>query len=204
MAEPKIEHSYAKELNNVDQRLLNLMDVILHASQCKTERCEVKYCPHVIIVLNHMKTCPQITTGGCKDCGKVSQLCQSHADSCSDLSCMVPFCTSMQTQQEREPSDEVKYQIEVLAHAYDCDRDGCTYPQCKNLTQVLKHKRNCIQKKSGKCATCTYIMRLEVYHAQRCSDDACTFQFCPAMKSSLREVDTVMTLARMSTQAEGQ
>ena len=78
------------------QRNLNLhIQLIEHASRCKSTSCTSSNCPKMKSYLQHGKTCKIKASGGCKICKRIWTLLRIHAQSCKDTVCPIPQCMAI-------------------------------------------------------------------------------------------------------------
>lgn len=78
------------------QRNLNLhIQLIEHASRCKSTSCTSSNCPKMKSYLQHGKTCKLKASGGCKICKRIWTLLRIHAQKCKDTVCPIPQCMAI-------------------------------------------------------------------------------------------------------------
>ncbi|MFS7962718.1 putative histone acetyltransferase chromatin regulator PHD family [Helianthus anomalus] len=80
------------------QRVLQLrkmLDLLVHASQCRSAPCQYPNCTKVRGLFRHGRQCKVRASGGCALCKKMWHLLQLHARACKDTPCTVPRCRDL-------------------------------------------------------------------------------------------------------------
>ena len=78
------------------QRNLQLhIQLIEHASRCKSTSCTSSNCAKMKSYLQHGKTCKLKASGGCKICKRIWTLLRIHAQKCKDAVCPIPQCMAI-------------------------------------------------------------------------------------------------------------
>lgn len=71
------------------------IQLIEHASRCKTPLCGSSNCAKMKSYLQHGKTCTLKASGGCKICKRIWTLLRIHAQKCKDSVCPIPQCMAI-------------------------------------------------------------------------------------------------------------
>ncbi|OAY69212.1 Histone acetyltransferase HAC1 [Ananas comosus] len=80
------------------QRVLQLrtmLDLLVHASQCRYPHCQYPNCRKVKKLFRHGMQCRLRASGGCNLCKRMWYLLQLHARACRELECTVPRCKDL-------------------------------------------------------------------------------------------------------------
>jgi len=78
------------------QRNLELhIQLIEHASRCKSGTCSSSNCAKMKQYLQHAKTCTTKASGGCKICKRIWTLLRIHAQKCKQSVCPIPQCMNI-------------------------------------------------------------------------------------------------------------
>ncbi|EEF48691.1 transcription cofactor, putative [Ricinus communis] len=80
------------------QRVLQLrrmLDLLVHASQCRSPHCQYPNCRKVKGLFRHGIQCKTRASGGCVLCKKMWYLLQLHARACKESECHVPRCRDL-------------------------------------------------------------------------------------------------------------
>uniref|UniRef100_A0A7N0TWK9 histone acetyltransferase n=1 Tax=Kalanchoe fedtschenkoi TaxID=63787 RepID=A0A7N0TWK9_KALFE len=86
------------------QRVLQLrkmLDLLVHASQCRSALCQYPNCRKVKGLFRHGITCKTRASGGCVVCKKMWYLLQLHARACKESECHVPRCRDLKIHMRR-------------------------------------------------------------------------------------------------------
>ncbi|CAM8955926.1 unnamed protein product [Rhodiola kirilowii] len=86
------------------QRVLQLrkmLDLLVHASQCRSAICQYPNCRKVKGLFRHGITCKTRASGGCGVCKKMWYLLQLHARACKESECHVPRCRDLKIHMRR-------------------------------------------------------------------------------------------------------
>ena len=78
-------------LNSLLQ-LRKMLDLLVHASQCRSAHCQYPNCRKVKGLFRHGMHCKTRASGGCVLCKKMWYLLQLHARACKESECHVPRC----------------------------------------------------------------------------------------------------------------
>ncbi|KAJ8565309.1 hypothetical protein K7X08_007885 [Anisodus acutangulus] len=93
IAERDAQNTEARE-----QRVLQLrkmLDLLVHASQCRSSHCQYPNCRKVKGLFRHGIQCKVRASGGCVLCKKMWYLLQLHARACKVSECHVPRCRDL-------------------------------------------------------------------------------------------------------------
>ncbi|XP_052726329.1 histone acetyltransferase HAC1 isoform X3 [Vigna angularis] len=92
---PSIADRDAQNKEARQQRVLQLrrmLDLLVHASQCRSAHCQYPNCRKVKGLFRHGMHCKTRASGGCVLCKKMWYLLQLHARACKESECHVPRC----------------------------------------------------------------------------------------------------------------
>lgn len=76
-------------------QLRKMLDLLVHASQCRSSLCQYPNCRKVKGLFRHGIQCKVRASGGCVLCKKMWYLLQLHARACKESECHVPRCRSV-------------------------------------------------------------------------------------------------------------
>ncbi|MQM16801.1 hypothetical protein Taro_049762, partial [Colocasia esculenta] len=76
-------------------QLRKMLDLLVHASQCRSVHCQYPNCRRVKGLFRHGITCTTRASGGCYLCKKMWYLLQLHARACKESPCHVPRCRDL-------------------------------------------------------------------------------------------------------------
>ncbi|KAL7102459.1 hypothetical protein ACP275_08G122300 [Erythranthe tilingii] len=76
-------------------QLRKMLDLLVHASQCRSSLCQYPNCRKVKGLFRHGMLCKVRASGGCHLCKKMWYLLQLHARACKDPNCNVPRCRDL-------------------------------------------------------------------------------------------------------------
>ncbi|KAG0463045.1 hypothetical protein HPP92_021521 [Vanilla planifolia] len=76
-------------------QLRKMLDLLVHASQCRYSHCQYPNCRKVKGLFRHGIQCKTRATGGCVLCKKMWYLLQLHARACKESECHVPRCKDL-------------------------------------------------------------------------------------------------------------
>ncbi|KAK6911213.1 Zinc finger, PHD-finger [Dillenia turbinata] len=76
-------------------RLRKMLDLLVHASQCRSPNCQYPNCRKVKGLFRHGIQCKVRASGGCVLCKKMWYLLQLHARACKESECHVPRCRDL-------------------------------------------------------------------------------------------------------------
>ncbi|KAC9722389.1 hypothetical protein E3N88_45342 [Mikania micrantha] len=93
IAERDAQNKEARQLRVIQLR--KMLDLLVHASQCKAGQCQYPNCRKVKGLFRHGMSCKVRASGGCILCKKMWHLLQLHARSCKDSPCTVPRCKDL-------------------------------------------------------------------------------------------------------------
>jgi len=71
------------------------IQLIEHASRCKSSSCKSSNCAKMKSYLKHGQTCKLKTIGGCKICKRIWTLLRIHANQCKSSNCPIPQCIAI-------------------------------------------------------------------------------------------------------------
>ncbi|KMS97152.1 hypothetical protein BVRB_7g178170 isoform A [Beta vulgaris subsp. vulgaris] len=95
---PSIADQNAQNKEARQQRVLQLrkmLDLLVHASQCRSPHCQYPNCRKVKGLFRHGIQCRVRASGGCVLCKKMWYLLQLHARACKESECHVPRCRDL-------------------------------------------------------------------------------------------------------------
>ncbi|XP_077223066.1 histone acetyltransferase HAC1-like isoform X2 [Tasmannia lanceolata] len=93
MADRDAQNKEARQ-NRVLQ-LRKMLDLLVHASQCRVPNCPYPNCRKVKGLFRHGIQCKKRASGGCVLCKKMWYLLQLHARACKESECHVPRCRDL-------------------------------------------------------------------------------------------------------------
>ncbi|KAF7147333.1 hypothetical protein RHSIM_Rhsim03G0000100 [Rhododendron simsii] len=76
-------------------QLRKMLDLLVHASQCRSPNCQYPNCRKVKGLFRHGMQCKIRASGGCLVCKKMWYLLQLHARACKESQCSVPRCRDL-------------------------------------------------------------------------------------------------------------
>ncbi|PPD90590.1 hypothetical protein GOBAR_DD12475 [Gossypium barbadense] len=76
-------------------QLRKMLDLLVHASQCRSAHCQYPNCRKVKGLFRHGIQCKTRASGGCVLCKKMWYLLQLHARACKESQCHVPRCRDL-------------------------------------------------------------------------------------------------------------
>ncbi|KAM0933705.1 putative histone acetyltransferase chromatin regulator PHD family [Dioscorea sansibarensis] len=82
-------------------QLRKMLDLLVHASQCRFSNCQYPNCRKVKGLFRHGMQCKKRVVGGCPLCKKVWYLLQLHARACKESECHVPRCKDLKEHLKR-------------------------------------------------------------------------------------------------------
>ena len=92
----KEDSAKTKKARQERQRSIQLhMQLLVHASACKNEKCPSANCVKMKALLGHGSKCTLRATGGCHICRRIWALLQIHARQCRRDPCPVPRCKDL-------------------------------------------------------------------------------------------------------------
>ncbi|AQK61006.1 hypothetical protein Zm00014a_020282 [Zea mays] len=77
------------------QQLRKMLDLLVHASMCRSGSCQYPHCRKVKGLFRHGMQCKTRASGGCVLCKKMWYMLQLHARACKDSECKVPRCRDL-------------------------------------------------------------------------------------------------------------
>ncbi|GMI91942.1 histone acetyltransferase of the CBP family 12 [Hibiscus trionum] len=93
MAERDAQNKEARQLRVLQLR--KMLDLLVHASQCRSAHCQYPNCRKVKGLFRHGIQCKKRVSGGCVLCKKMWYLLQLHARACKESECHVPRCRDL-------------------------------------------------------------------------------------------------------------
>ncbi|KAI7985393.1 Histone acetyltransferase HAC1 [Camellia lanceoleosa] len=93
IAERDAQNTEARELRVLQLR--KMLDLLVHASQCRSPHCQYPNCRKVKGLFRHGMQCKTRASGGCPLCKKMWYLLQLHARACKESECHVPRCRDL-------------------------------------------------------------------------------------------------------------
>ncbi|PIN22179.1 CREB binding protein/P300 [Handroanthus impetiginosus] len=82
-------------------QLRKMLDLLVHASQCRSPHCQYPNCRKVKGLFRHGMLCKIRASGGCPLCKKMWYLLQLHARACKESECHVPRCRDLREHMRR-------------------------------------------------------------------------------------------------------
>ncbi|PPD89946.1 hypothetical protein GOBAR_DD13119 [Gossypium barbadense] len=82
-------------LKYAKSKLRKMLDLLVHASQCRSAHCQYPNCRKVKGLFCHGIQCKTRASGGCILCKKMWYLLQLHARACKESECHVPRCRDL-------------------------------------------------------------------------------------------------------------
>ncbi|GAB2268624.1 hypothetical protein Dimus_003577 [Dionaea muscipula] len=76
-------------------QLRKMLDLLVHASQCRSPNCQYPNCRKVKGLFRHGIQCKVRASGGCVLCKKMWYLLQLHSRACKESECHVPRCRDL-------------------------------------------------------------------------------------------------------------
>ncbi|KAJ0733289.1 putative histone acetyltransferase chromatin regulator PHD family [Helianthus annuus] len=76
-------------------QLRKMLDILVHASQCRSPVCQYPNCRKVKGLFRHGINCKVRASGGCVLCKKLWYFLQLHARACKESQCHVPRCRDL-------------------------------------------------------------------------------------------------------------
>ncbi|KAF3774700.1 Histone acetyltransferase, partial [Nymphaea thermarum] len=76
-------------------QLRKMLDLLVHASQCRSGNCQYPNCRKVKGLFRHGSLCKVRASGGCQLCKKMWHILQLHARACKESECNVPRCRDL-------------------------------------------------------------------------------------------------------------
>ncbi|XP_076956534.1 histone acetyltransferase HAC1-like isoform X2 [Bidens hawaiensis] len=95
---PSIAERDAQNKEARQQRVVQLrkmLDLLVHASQCRSPHCQYPNCRKVKGLFRHGINCKTRASGGCVLCKRMWYLLQLHARACKESQCHVPRCRDL-------------------------------------------------------------------------------------------------------------
>ncbi|KAL2321413.1 hypothetical protein Fmac_025792 [Flemingia macrophylla] len=93
MADRDAQNKEARQLRVLQLR--KMLDLLVHASQCRSAHCQYPNCRKVKGLFRHGMQCKTRASGGCVLCKKMWYLLQLHARACKESECHVPRCRDL-------------------------------------------------------------------------------------------------------------
>ncbi|KAG8638160.1 histone acetyltransferase HAC1 isoform X2 [Manihot esculenta] len=93
MADRDAQNKEARQLRVLQLR--KMLDLLVHASQCRSPHCQYPNCRKVKGLFRHGIQCKTRASGGCVLCKKMWYLLQLHARACKESECHVPRCRDL-------------------------------------------------------------------------------------------------------------
>ncbi|KAI3761107.1 hypothetical protein L1987_51515 [Smallanthus sonchifolius] len=93
IAERDAQNKEARQQRVVQLR--KMLDLLVHASQCRSPHCQYPNCRKVKGLFRHGISCKIRASGGCVLCKKMWYLLQLHARACKESQCHVPRCRDL-------------------------------------------------------------------------------------------------------------
>ncbi|XP_023007645.1 histone acetyltransferase HAC1-like isoform X2 [Cucurbita maxima] len=93
MVDRDAQNKEARQLRVMQLR--KMLDLLVHASQCRSAHCQYPNCRKVKGLFRHGIQCKTRASGGCVLCKKMWYLLQLHARACKESQCHVPRCRDL-------------------------------------------------------------------------------------------------------------
>ncbi|XP_051151821.1 histone acetyltransferase HAC1-like isoform X2 [Andrographis paniculata] len=93
------QNQEARQLRVIQLR--KMLDLLVHASQCRASFCPYPNCRKVKALFRHGMGCQTRASGGCPLCKKMWYLLQLHARACKESRCLVPRCKDLKLHMKR-------------------------------------------------------------------------------------------------------
>ncbi|KAJ7962646.1 histone acetyltransferase HAC1-like [Quillaja saponaria] len=93
IADRDAQNKEARQLRVLQLR--KMLDLLVHASQCRSAHCQYPNCRKVKGLFRHGIHCKTRASGGCVLCKKMWYLLQLHARACKESECHVPRCRDL-------------------------------------------------------------------------------------------------------------
>ncbi|XP_043708765.1 histone acetyltransferase HAC1-like isoform X2 [Telopea speciosissima] len=93
IAERDAQNTEARQKRVIQLR--KMLDLLVHASQCRSPQCQYPNCRKVKGLFRHGIQCKTRASGGCLLCKKMWYLLQLHARACKESECHVPRCKDL-------------------------------------------------------------------------------------------------------------
>ncbi|XP_010539592.1 PREDICTED: histone acetyltransferase HAC1-like [Tarenaya hassleriana] len=93
LADQNAQNKEARQLRVLQLR--KMLDLLVHASQCRSPLCQYPNCRKVKGLFRHGIQCKVRASGGCVLCKKMWYLLQLHARACKESACHVPRCRDL-------------------------------------------------------------------------------------------------------------
>ncbi|XP_010531959.1 PREDICTED: histone acetyltransferase HAC1-like [Tarenaya hassleriana] len=93
LADQNAQNKEARQLRVLQLR--KMLDLLVHASQCRSPHCQYPNCRKVKGLFRHGIQCKVRASGGCVLCKKMWYLLQLHARACKESKCHVPRCRDL-------------------------------------------------------------------------------------------------------------
>ncbi|TKY47961.1 Histone acetyltransferase HAC12 [Spatholobus suberectus] len=93
MVDRDAQNKEARQLRVLQLR--KMLDLLVHASQCRSAHCQYPNCRKVKGLFRHGMHCKTRASGGCVLCKKMWYLLQLHARACKESECHVPRCRDL-------------------------------------------------------------------------------------------------------------
>ncbi|XP_054780565.1 LOW QUALITY PROTEIN: histone acetyltransferase HAC1-like [Prosopis cineraria] len=93
VADRDAQNKEARQLRVLQLR--KMLDLLVHASQCRSAHCQYPNCRKVKGLFRHGMQCKTRASGGCVLCKKMWYLLQLHARACKESECHVPRCRDL-------------------------------------------------------------------------------------------------------------
>lgn len=99
IADRDAQNKEARQLRVLQLR--KMLDLLVHASQCRYPQCPYPNCRKVKGLFRHGIHCKTRATGGCVLCKKMWYILQLHARACKESECRVPRCRDLKDHLKR-------------------------------------------------------------------------------------------------------
>ncbi|KAI3783371.1 hypothetical protein L1987_42450 [Smallanthus sonchifolius] len=91
-------------------------------------------------------------------------------------------CGSISQQLQMQKDWKLKFVLDTLMHASECDRISCAYKECNVMRRLSYHADRCSVKARGGCKFCQRVWTILKFHSQICTDSECKIPRCMDIK----------------------
>ncbi|KAI3794060.1 hypothetical protein L1987_36685 [Smallanthus sonchifolius] len=91
-------------------------------------------------------------------------------------------CGSISQQLQMQKDWKLKFVLDTLMHASECDRIPCAYKECNVMRRLFYHAARCNVKARGGCKFCQRVWTILKLHSQICTDSECKIPRCTDIK----------------------
>ncbi|KAL8193422.1 hypothetical protein R6Q57_026557 [Mikania cordata] len=91
-------------------------------------------------------------------------------------------CGSKSQQFQMQKDRMLKFVLDTLMHASECERIPCAYRECNIMRRLFYHAARCSVKARGGCKFCQRVWAILKLHSQICTDSDCKIPRCMDIK----------------------